>query len=55
MNNNVLKNLSFSFFYRYFPFGVDGMLVGSATVFFSYIGFDTVASTAEEVIVLLLC
>ncbi|KAH1032936.1 hypothetical protein J1N35_045110 [Gossypium stocksii] len=33
----------------YFPFGVDGMLVGSATVFFSYIGFDTVASTAEEV------
>ncbi|KAA3486495.1 cationic amino acid transporter 2, vacuolar-like isoform X2 [Gossypium australe] len=33
----------------YFPFGVDGMLAGSATVFFSYIGFDTVASTAEEV------
>ncbi|KAG4166900.1 hypothetical protein ERO13_A13G163800v2 [Gossypium hirsutum] len=32
----------------YFPFGVDGMLAGSATVFFSYIGFDTVASTAEE-------
>lgn len=35
--------------YRFFPFGVDGMLAGSATVFFSYIGFDTVASTAEEV------
>ncbi|PPD66151.1 hypothetical protein GOBAR_DD36973 [Gossypium barbadense] len=34
---------------EYFPFGVDGMLAGSATVFFSYIGFDTVASTAEEV------
>ncbi|OMO70369.1 Amino acid/polyamine transporter I [Corchorus olitorius] len=33
----------------YFPFGVDGMLAGSATVFFSYIGFDSVASTAEEV------
>ncbi|XP_068635868.1 cationic amino acid transporter 2, vacuolar-like [Aristolochia californica] len=33
----------------YFPFGVNGMLAGSATVFFSYIGFDTVASTAEEV------
>ncbi|KAE8721373.1 Cationic amino acid transporter 2, vacuolar [Hibiscus syriacus] len=32
----------------YFPFGVDGMLAGSATVFFAYIGFDTVASTAEE-------
>ncbi|KAK7267004.1 hypothetical protein RIF29_19667 [Crotalaria pallida] len=33
----------------YFPFGVNGMLAGSATVFFSYIGFDAVASTAEEV------
>jgi amino acid transporter len=34
---------------RYFPYGVNGMLTGSATVFFAYIGFDTVASTAEEV------
>ncbi|XP_061363864.1 cationic amino acid transporter 2, vacuolar-like isoform X2 [Gastrolobium bilobum] len=33
----------------YFPFGVDGMLSGSAVVFFAYIGFDAVASTAEEV------
>ncbi|KAA8516899.1 hypothetical protein F0562_017283 [Nyssa sinensis] len=33
----------------YFPFGVNGMLAGSATVFFSYIGFDSVTSTAEEV------
>ncbi|KAK9671339.1 hypothetical protein RND81_12G023200 [Saponaria officinalis] len=33
----------------YFPFGVDGVLSGSATVFFAYIGFDSVASTAEEV------
>ncbi|KAI6668384.1 hypothetical protein NL676_016144 [Syzygium grande] len=31
------------------PFGVDGMLAGSATVFFAYIGFDSVASTAAEV------
>lgn len=38
------------FEYRYFPFGVDGMLAGSAIVFFSYIGFDSVASAAEEVI-----
>uniref|UniRef100_A0A6N2KAS9 Amino acid permease/ SLC12A domain-containing protein n=2 Tax=Salix viminalis TaxID=40686 RepID=A0A6N2KAS9_SALVM len=29
--------------------GVNGMLAGSATVFFAYIGFDSVASTAEEV------
>ncbi|KAF6156569.1 hypothetical protein GIB67_000034 [Kingdonia uniflora] len=33
----------------YFPFGVNGVLGGSATVFFAYIGFDSVASTAEEV------
>ncbi|RDX71445.1 Cationic amino acid transporter 2, vacuolar, partial [Mucuna pruriens] len=33
----------------FFPYGVDGMLAGSATVFFAYIGFDVVASTAEEV------
>lgn len=33
----------------YFPYGADGMLAGSATVFFAYIGFDSVASTAEEV------
>lgn len=33
----------------YLPFGINGMLGGAATVFFAYIGFDTVASTAEEV------
>ncbi|KAG0473803.1 hypothetical protein HPP92_015660 [Vanilla planifolia] len=33
----------------FFPHGVNGMLAGSATVFFAYIGFDSVASTAEEV------
>lgn len=33
----------------YMPFGFTGLLGGSAMVFFSYIGFDTVASTAEEV------
>ena len=34
---------------RFFPYGVEGMLAGSATVFFAYIGFDFVASTTEEV------
>jgi cationic amino acid transporter 1 len=34
---------------RFLPYGVNGMLSGSATVFFAYIGFDSVASTAEEV------
>ncbi|KAK1626791.1 hypothetical protein QYE76_001106 [Lolium multiflorum] len=33
----------------FLPYGVNGMLSGSATVFFAYIGFDSVASTAEEV------
>jgi amino acid transporter len=33
----------------YFPKGVAGVLSGSATLFFAYIGFDAVASTAEEV------
>ncbi|KAK3140284.1 hypothetical protein QOZ80_5AG0398660 [Eleusine coracana subsp. coracana] len=33
----------------FFPYGMNGMLAGSATVFFAYIGFDSVASTAEEV------
>uniref|UniRef100_A0A0E0M7Z2 Cationic amino acid transporter C-terminal domain-containing protein n=1 Tax=Oryza punctata TaxID=4537 RepID=A0A0E0M7Z2_ORYPU len=32
----------------YFPKGVAGVLSGSATLFFAYIGFDAVASTAEE-------
>ncbi|KAG2587971.1 hypothetical protein PVAP13_5NG186300 [Panicum virgatum] len=32
---------------RFFPFGANGMRAGSATVFFAYIGFDSVASTAE--------
>ncbi|CAI9270944.1 unnamed protein product [Lactuca saligna] len=33
----------------YFPYGANGVLAGSATVFFSYDGFDVVTSTAEEV------
>lgn len=33
----------------YFPFGVNGIFGASATLFYSYVGFDAVASTAEEV------
>lgn len=45
-----MVHLTFFFFcLRFFPYGANGMLAGSATVFFAYIGFDSVASTAEEV------
>lgn len=30
------------------PFGVNGIIVGAATVFFAYLGFDSVATAAEE-------
>lgn len=33
---------------EFFPFGVHGVVVGAATIFFAYLGFDAVATTAEE-------
>ncbi len=32
----------------FLPYGLSGVLVGAATVFFSYLGFDAVSTTAEE-------
>ncbi|MGB8965317.1 MAG: amino acid permease [Candidatus Cybelea sp.] len=32
----------------YFPFGILGMFGGAAFIFFAYIGFDAVSTTAEE-------
>lgn len=33
---------------EFFPFGWHGVFVGAATIFFAYLGFDSVATTAEE-------
>jgi APA family basic amino acid/polyamine antiporter len=33
---------------NFLPFGVEGVFVGAATVFYAYIGFDAVATAAEE-------
>jgi amino acid transporter len=32
----------------FFPFGVIGAFHGSASIFFAYVGFDAVATAAEE-------
>jgi basic amino acid/polyamine antiporter, APA family len=32
----------------YFPFGITGMIGGASFIFFAYIGFDAVSTTAEE-------
>jgi APA family basic amino acid/polyamine antiporter len=32
----------------FMPFGINGVFVGAATIFFAYIGFDAVATAAEE-------
>ncbi|MFB3905974.1 MAG: amino acid permease [Acidobacteriota bacterium] len=32
----------------FMPFGVDGMATGAAVIFFAYIGFDAVSTTAQE-------
>ncbi len=33
---------------NFFPFGWHGVSIGAATIFFAYLGFDAVATTAEE-------
>ncbi len=33
---------------NFFPFGAHGVMTGAAMIFFAYLGFDAVATTAEE-------
>jgi APA family basic amino acid/polyamine antiporter len=34
----------------YFPFGISGMMLGAALVFFAFIGFDSISTHSEEAI-----
>jgi len=33
----------------FFPYGIHGVITGAASVFFSFVGFDAIATSAEEV------
>jgi APA family basic amino acid/polyamine antiporter len=43
-------HINFSYWHPFNPFGWHGIMSGAALVFFAYIGFDAVSTTAEEVI-----
>lgn len=45
----VVPSLQAENYTPFMPFGIRGVFTGASVVFFSFIGFDTVATAAEEV------
>jgi amino acid transporter len=48
--NRVLSSIDESVQSNFFPYGLSGMMVGAALVFFAFIGFDSISTHAEEAI-----
>jgi APA family basic amino acid/polyamine antiporter len=46
--NKVLESVDHKS--NYFPYGLSGMMVGAALVFFAFIGFDSISTHSEEAI-----
>lgn len=46
----ALRHINVSYWHPFAPFGWSGILGGAGLIFFAYIGFDAVSTTAEEVI-----
>lgn len=46
----AIGNIKTQHWIPYFPFGYEGVSKGAAIVFFAYIGFDALSTTAEETI-----
>src|SRR5699024_7779897 len=47
--NNIMVFVKPANWNPYMPFGIKGVFTGASTVFFAYLGFDVIASSAAEV------